>query len=49
MSTTLDEQINQLRQTILDIESQRSMLGDEPAEASQIPVRQNLAGLEALV
>ncbi len=29
MSTTLDEQINQLKQTIADIESQRSILGDE--------------------
>ena len=33
MSTTLDEQINQLKQTIADIESQRSILGDEAVEA----------------
>ena len=34
MSTTLDEQINQLKQTMADIKSQRSILGDEAVEAS---------------
>ena len=48
MSTTLDEQINQLKQTMADIESQRSILGDEAVEASLIPIRQKLADLQAL-
>jgi ABC-type oligopeptide transport system substrate-binding subunit/class 3 adenylate cyclase len=48
MTTSLDEQINQLNQTIADIESQRSILGDEAVEASLKPIRQKLAILEAL-
>ena len=48
MSTTLDEQINQLKQTIADIESQRSILGDEAVEASLKPIRKKLADLQAL-
>jgi hypothetical protein len=48
MSATLAEQINQLKQTITDIESQRSILGDEAVEASLKPIRQKLADLESL-
>ncbi|UCD99635.1 MAG: AAA family ATPase [Chloroflexota bacterium] len=47
MPPTLDEQINQLKQTIADIESQRSILGDEVVEASLIPIRKKLADLES--
>ncbi|MFN2266366.1 MAG: hypothetical protein ACK2UM_19070, partial [Anaerolineales bacterium] len=49
MSKTLDEQINQLNQTIADIESQRSILGDEAVEASLRPIRQRLADLESQI
>jgi len=47
MSTKLDEQIIQLKQTIADIESQRSILGDEAVEASLKPIRKKLADLQA--
>ncbi len=49
MSTKLDEQINQLKQTIADIESQRSILGDEAVEASLMPICQELDDLEAQI
>ncbi|UCE00872.1 MAG: AAA family ATPase, partial [Chloroflexota bacterium] len=48
MVATLDEQINQLKQTIAEIESQRSILGDQAVEASLIPIREKLADLESL-
>ena len=47
MPPTLDEHINQLKQTIADIESQRSILGDEVVEASLKPIRKKLADLES--
>jgi hypothetical protein len=34
MSRALEDQINQLKQTIADIESQRSFVGDAALEAS---------------
>ena len=46
MSTTLNEQINKLKQTIAEIEGQRSILGDEAVEASLVPIRQKLTDLE---
>jgi class 3 adenylate cyclase len=49
MSATLDEQINQLKQAIVEIEAQRSILGDAAVEASLVPFRQKLADLEAQV
>ena len=48
MSTTLDEQVNQLNQTTADIESQSSILGDEAVEASLIQIRKKLADLQIL-
>jgi class 3 adenylate cyclase len=47
MSITLDEQIQQLKQAIADLEAQRSILGDAAVEAALIPSRQKLAELEA--
>jgi class 3 adenylate cyclase len=47
MSTTQGEQINQLKQTIAEIEAQREILGDEAVKASLVPIRQKLADLEA--
>jgi class 3 adenylate cyclase/tetratricopeptide (TPR) repeat protein len=49
MSTTLDEQINQLKQAIVELEAQRSILGDEAVDAALVPSRQKLAELEAQV
>ena len=47
MSTTLDEQINQLKQTIAEMEAQRSVLGDAAVDASLVPFHEKLAELEA--
>ena len=47
MVAILDDQINQLKQTIADIESQRSILGDQAVEASLLPIRKKLADLLA--
>lgn len=51
MVAKLDEQINQLKQTIADIESQRSILGDEAVEAALVPPRwkmtENIAPTES--
>jgi hypothetical protein len=47
MSTTLDEQIKQLKQTIAEMEAQRSVLGDAVVEAALTPLRQKLSELEA--
>ena len=41
MSTTLDEQINQLKQTISEMEAQRSVLGNAAVDASLIPLVSN--------
>ena len=49
MTTSLDEQINQLKQTIADIESQRSILGDEAVDVSLAPFHQKLAEFEAQI
>ncbi|MGW8181150.1 MAG: adenylate/guanylate cyclase domain-containing protein, partial [bacterium] len=49
MVATLDEQINQLKQAIAELEAQRAILGDEAVEAALIPSRKKLANLEALV
>ncbi len=49
MSTTLDEQINQLKQAISEIEAQRAILGDEAVDAALVPSRQKLSKLESLV
>ena len=46
MSTTLDEQINQLKQAIAELEAQRSILGDAAVDAALVPSRQKLADLE---
>ncbi len=47
MSGTLEEQINQLKQTITEIEAQRPILGDSAVETSLEPFRQKLAFLES--
>ena len=47
MSTTLDEQIKQLKQAIAEIEAQRSILGDAAVDASLAPFHQKFAELEA--
>lgn len=47
MSSSLDEQINQLKQAIAEIDAQRSILGDAAVEAALVPSRQKLADLEA--
>ena len=47
MVAKLDEQINQLNQLKTDIESQRSIRGDETVEALQKPFLQKSADLEA--
>ena len=49
MATTLDEQINQLKQAIDEIEAQRAILGDEAVDAALVPSRQKLSKLESLV
>ena len=47
MSISQDEQINQLKRTIAEMESQRVVLGDATVEAALAPLRQKLADLEA--
>ena len=37
MTSTLDEQINQLKQAIADLESQRPILGDAAVDAALVP------------
>ncbi len=49
MSTTLDEQIKQLKKAISELEAQRGILGDEAVEAALIPSRKKLTELEARV
>ncbi len=49
MSTTLTEQINELKQAIADLETQRSILGDAAVDAALVPSRQRLAELETQV
>jgi class 3 adenylate cyclase len=49
MSSSLDEQINQLKHTIAEMESQRDALGDEPVEAALVPLHKKLAELESQV
>lgn len=49
MSATLDEQINQLKQAIVEIEAQRSIMGDAAVEAALVLIRQKLADLEKRV
>ena len=49
MSTTLDEQIKQLKQAIAEIEAQRTILGDAAVDAALVPSRQRLAELETQV
>jgi class 3 adenylate cyclase len=46
MSSTLDEQINQLKQAITEMEAQRSVLGDAAVDASLVPFHEKLAELE---
>ena len=45
MSSSLDEQINQLKGAIAEIKAQRSIHGDATIEAALFPLRQNLADL----
>ena len=45
--STLDDQINQLKHTIADLESQREILGDETVEAVLVPLHKKLAKLES--
>ncbi len=47
MSFTLDEQINQLKRTIAEMEAQRAILSDGVVDAALAPLRQKLADLEA--
>ena len=47
MSTTLEEQINQLKHTIAEMESQRDALGNETVEAALVPLHKKLAELES--
>jgi len=47
VSTSLDEQIRQLKQTIAGMETQRAVLGDEAVDSALIPFEQKLAELEA--
>jgi class 3 adenylate cyclase len=49
MSTSLEEQINQLQKIIAEMESQRAVLGDETVTASLLPLQEKLAALEAEV
>ncbi|MGB5846105.1 MAG: hypothetical protein WBG94_16795, partial [Anaerolineales bacterium] len=49
MSTSLDEQIEQLKRTIAEMEAQRPVLGDETVEAALTPLRQKLNDLEVQV
>jgi class 3 adenylate cyclase len=47
MSTSLDEQINKLKQAIAEIEAQRLILGDAAVDASLVPFHEKLAELES--
>jgi len=47
MSTILEEQIRQLKQTINEMEAQRVVLGDAAMDAALVPFRQKLVDLEA--
>jgi len=49
MSSSLNEQINQLKQTIAEMESQRAILGDETVEAALVPLHKKLAEIESQV
>ena len=49
MAASLYEQINQLRQAIADLETQRQLLGDEAVDAALVPSKRKLAELEAKV
>ena len=49
MSFTLDEQINQLKRTIAEMETQRAVLGDAAVDAALVPFHQKLAELEAQI
>ena len=46
MSIALDEQIKQLKQTIAELEAQKSILSDDAVNASLALIRQKLAELE---
>ena len=48
MTTTLDEQIKQLKQAIAEMEAQRPVLGNAAVDASLVPFREKLAELEML-
>jgi len=47
MSTTLDEQIKQLKLTITEMDAQRAVLGDAAVDSALVPFIQKLAELEA--
>jgi class 3 adenylate cyclase/tetratricopeptide (TPR) repeat protein len=47
MTSSLDGQIKQLKQTISEMEAQRAILGDAAVDAALVPFRQKLAELEA--
>jgi predicted ATPase/class 3 adenylate cyclase len=47
LSTSLDDQINQLKGTIAEMEAQRANLGDAAVDSALIPFKQKLAELEA--
>ena len=49
MAASLYEQINQLRQAIADLETQRQFLGDEAVDAAPAPSKRKLAELEVKV
>jgi class 3 adenylate cyclase/tetratricopeptide (TPR) repeat protein len=49
MSTSLNEQIEQLKNTITEMESQRALLGNDTITAALIPLKEKLAMLEAQV
>ena len=49
MSSTLDEQINQLKQAIAEMEAKRAVLGDATVEAALVPLHKKLAEIETQV
>ena len=49
MESTLDEQINQLKKTIAEMDSQRAILGNETVDAALVPLHKKLAELESQV
>jgi len=49
MTAELNEQINQLKQAISELEAQRGILGDAAVDAALVPSRQKLSKLESLV